>query len=195
MKRMLLPGLMALMVVPSVCRAEAAPVFAVVPDGSSVTFKVKASVAIEGRFDKWTSALTFTSPAVSTGVFEVKVDAASVHTGSGMKDGKLKSADFFDATNNPIISFRSTKIAPAGPNTYAMTGNFTIRGVSRPETLTLNVARRDGSSGEIKGTMSFDRKSYGMTKGVPLVKIADRVDVNVDLKVKRVSGPPVRLEP
>jgi polyisoprenoid-binding protein YceI len=195
MKRMILSGLMALAVIPSVCRAEAAPVFAVLPDGSSVTFNVKASVPIQGRFDKWTSALTFTSPVVSTGAFEMKVDSGSVHTGSGLKDGKLKSADFFDAKNHPVISFRSTKIAPAGPGKFAMTGDFTIRGVSRPETLVLTVARRDGSSGEIKGTMSFDRKSYGMTKGIPLVQIADRVDVNVDLKVKRISGPPVRLKP
>jgi polyisoprenoid-binding protein YceI len=46
-------------------------------------------------------------------------------------------------------------------------------------------------SGTIKGAMAFDRKDYGMNKGIPLVKIADRVEVSVDLKVKRVSGPPL----
>ena len=39
--------------------------------------------------------------------------------------------------------------------------------------------------------MAFDRKDYGMNKGIPLVKIADRVEVTVDLKGKRVSGPPL----
>jgi hypothetical protein len=39
--------------------------------------------------------------------------------------------------------------------------------------------------------MAFDRKDYGMNKGIPLVKIADRVEVMVDLKGKRVSGPPL----
>ena len=42
-----------------------------------------------------------------------------------------------------------------------------------------------------KGIMAFDRRDYGMNKGIPLVKIADRVKVSVDLQAKRVSGPPV----
>jgi hypothetical protein len=46
-------------------------------------------------------------------------------------------------------------------------------------------------SGTLTGTMAFDRKDYGMDKDIPLVKIANRVEVNVDLKVKRVSGPPL----
>jgi polyisoprenoid-binding protein YceI len=45
--------------------------------------------------------------------------------------------------------------------------------------------------GKVKGTMAFDRKDYGMNKGIPFIKIADRVEVTVDLKVKRVSGPPL----
>ena len=46
-------------------------------------------------------------------------------------------------------------------------------------------------AGTITGTMAFDRKYYGMNKGIPFVKIADRVEVRVNLKAKRVSGPPV----
>ncbi len=66
-----------------------------------------------------------------------------------------------------------------------------IRGVSKPQTLVLTTTGRgQASSGAINGTMSFDRKDYGMTSGIPLVKIADHVDVAVDLKAKRVSGPP-----
>jgi polyisoprenoid-binding protein YceI len=189
----LLAGLLALSLVPSVTRADA-PVFSIQQGGSSVTFHVKASVPLEGQFQKWTSSLTFTSPEVSTAVLEIKIDADSVHTGSGMKDSKLKSADFFDVKNNPVISFRSTKVSQTGPNTFAVDGDLTIRGVSKPETVVLKTTR-DGSSGEIKGTMTFDRKDFGMNGGVPLVKIADSVDVTVDLKGKRVSGPPVNIKP
>ena len=41
------------------------------------------------------------------------------------------------------------------------------------------------------GTMAFDRKEYGMNSGIPFIRIADRVEVSVDLKAKRVSGPPL----
>ena len=60
-----------------------------------------------------------------------------------------------------------------------------------PQTLTLTDSGAGTGSGEIQGTMVFDRKDYGMNKGIPFVKIADSVEVTVDLKGKRVSGPPL----
>ena len=171
------------------------PVFAITPANSSVTFSVKASVAIAGKFDKWDATLTFTSADVTTGGLDIKVQAGSVDTGSGMKDGKLKSKDFFDAENDPLITFHSTKIVQTGPNTFDIPGTFTIRGVSKPETLTLTVSGQKGSGvGEIKGTMAFDRKDYGMNSGIPFIKIADRVEVDVDLHAKRTSGPPLTFK-
>jgi len=90
-----------------------------------------------------------------------------------------------------LITFRSKKIVQTGPNTFDVPGDFTIRGASKPETLTLTVSGEGTGSGEIHGTMAFNRKDYGMTKGIPFVKIADTVEVTVDLKGKRVSGPPL----
>jgi polyisoprenoid-binding protein YceI len=151
-------------------------------------------VALEGTFEKWDATLTFTSPELSTGVLTIKIQAESVNTGSGMKDGKLKSKDFFDVKKDPVITFKSTKIVQTGPNTFDVAGNFTIRGVTKPETLTLTLNREGEGSGEVKGTMAFDRKDYGMDSGIPFIKIADRVEVTVNLKAKRVSGPPVHLK-
>jgi polyisoprenoid-binding protein YceI len=171
---------------------EDVPVLAILQEGSSIKFHVKASVAIDGTFDKWDATATMTSPDVETGVLDIKIQAASVSTGSGMKDGKLKSKDFFDVENDPVITFHSTKVVQTGPNTFDYVGDFTIRGVTKPEKLTFTLSGQRGSgSGEIKGTMAFDRKDYGMNKGIRLVKIADRVEVIVDLKGKRVSGPPL----
>jgi polyisoprenoid-binding protein YceI len=167
------------------------PVFAITQEGSTVQFSVKASVAIVGKFDKWDATMTFPSTDVTTGVLDIKIQAASVNTGSGMKDDKLKSKDFFNANEDPVITFHSTKIVQTGPNTLDIPGTFTIRGVSKPETLTFTITGKGTGAGEVKGTMAFDRKDYGMNKGIPLVKIADRVEVTVDLKGKRVSGPPL----
>jgi polyisoprenoid-binding protein YceI len=179
---------------PSTSRAQDVPVFVITPETSTVKFFVKASVALEGTFEKWDATLTFTSTDVTTGVLDIKIQAASVNTGSGMKDGKLKSKDFFDVEKDPVITFKSTKIVQTGPNTFDVPGNFTIRGVSKPETLTLTVSGVGTGSGEIKGTMAFDRKDYGMNSGIPFIKIADRVEVTVALKGKRVSGPPLALK-
>jgi polyisoprenoid-binding protein YceI len=182
--------LVAAAVFPSLSRAQA-PVFVITPEQSTIKFYVKSSIEIEGNFDKWDATLTFKSADVSTGVLDIKIEAATVNTGSGMKDGKLKSKDFFDVKHDPLITFRSTKIVKTGPNTYAVQGNFTIRGVTKPDTLMLTVERDGTASGDIKGTMAFDRKDYGMDGSIPFIKIADRVEVTVALEAKRVSGPPV----
>jgi polyisoprenoid-binding protein YceI len=183
--------LLASVVLPSVSRAQGAPVFAITQAESSIAFNVKASVAIQGTFDQWGATLTFTSPDVTTGVLDVKIQAATVDTGSGLKDRTLKGEDFFDVDQNPLITFKSTKIVQTGPNTFEVDGDFTIRGVTKTEKLTLAVSGRGTGSGEINGTMAFDRKDYGMNSGIPFIRIADRVEVTVALKAKRVSGPPL----
>jgi len=149
----------------SVTQAQDVPAFEVLRDQSSIHFSVKASVAIEGTFDKWDSTLTYTSADAQTGVFDVK--------------------------ENPFITFHSDKLVQTSPDTFELHGMFTIRGVSKPEVLELKLFGKGTGSGEVKGVMAFDRKDYGMNSGIPFIKIADRVEVSVDLKAKRVSGPPL----
>src|SRR5215471_2901733 len=131
--------LLAAAMLPSIGRAEV-PVFTIARGDSSIKFHVNASIALDGTFDKWTGTLTFSSADVTTGVLDLEVEAASVDTGSGLKDSTLKSDDFFAVDQNPTISFRSTKVMQTSTDTFAVQGNFTIRGVSRPETLTLAVS-------------------------------------------------------
>jgi len=170
------------------------PVFKVTPVESKIKFNVEASVAIAETFDKWDATLTFTSPDVTTGVLDIKIQADSVDTGSGMKNSKLKGKDFFDVKQNPYITFHSSKLVQTGPNTFEVDGDFTIRGVKKAEKLRLTVAGAGTGSGTIQGTMGFDRKQYGMNSGIPFIKIADRVEVTVNLKAERSSGPPVALK-
>jgi polyisoprenoid-binding protein YceI len=183
--------LLASAVFPSLSRAQGVPVFEINRSDSTVKFNVKASVAIAGTFDTWDASMTFTSPELSTAVLDIKIHAESVDTGSGMKDGKLKGKDFFDVKEDPFITFHSTKVVATGPSTVEFDGDFTIRGVTKPEKLTFTVTGKGTGTGTITGTMAFDRKDYGMNKGIPFVTIADRVEVTVALKGKRVSGPPV----
>ena len=71
-------------------------------------------------------------------------------TGSGLKNGKLKSKDFFDVEQNPLITFKSTKIVLSSHNTYEVDGGFTIRGISNREKLMPTVSGKGTGSGEIK---------------------------------------------
>src|SRR3954470_7504827 len=170
------------------------PVFEITPVSSTVKFDVESSVSIIGKFSKWDAKLTFTSPELSTGVLDIKIQAASVDTGSGTKNSKIKGKDFFDVERNPLITFHSTKVEQAGPDTAAFEGDFTIKGVTKKEKVTFKVTRDAAGSGTISGIMAFDRKEYGINGGIPFIKIANRVEVTLDLKGKRVSGPPVNFK-
>jgi polyisoprenoid-binding protein YceI len=183
---------LALLAIPAASEAQTAPTFAVIRDQSSVKFFVKASVSVTGTFDSWNARLTFASDDPASGVLDIQIRADSVNTGSGLKDRKMKGDDFFAADKYPAISFRSTKIVKTGPNTFEVDGNFTIRGVTKPEKLTLGVSGAGTGTGTIKGTMAFNRKDYGINGEIPLVRIADQVDVTMDLKITRTSGPPLK---
>ncbi len=186
-------GILACAMAPSMSRAQA-PVFVIAPADSWIKFHVKASTNLAGKFDNWDASLTFTSPEEDTGSLKITIQADSVDTGSGLKNGKLKGKDFFDVEHNPVITFVSTKFVKTGHNTYEVDGDFTIRGVSNAEKLTLTAVGKGTDSEAIKGTMVFNRKDYGMNKGIPFIKIADHVDVSFHLNGKRVSGPPLVSE-
>ena len=129
----------------------------------TIVSSVNASVAIAGTFDKWEASLKFTSPKLASAVLDIKIDAASVNTGSGMKDGKLKGKDFFAVKENPLITFHSTKVEQTGPDTPRFStaasrfaGHYII---------SIWITGKGTGTGSITGTMAFDRKQYGMKDG------------------------------
>jgi polyisoprenoid-binding protein YceI len=182
--------LMAFLASPRASYTQEVPAYEVTPTESSIKFGVESSVSIKGIFEKWNTSIQFSSRDVRSAVLDIEIEAASVNTGSHMKDSKLKGKDFFNVKESPLITFKSTKIVQTGPNTFDIEGNFTIRGVTKTEKLTLTSDSKGTPTGTLDGTMAFDRKDYGMTSGIPFIKIANRVEVNVRLKWRQVSGPP-----
>jgi polyisoprenoid-binding protein YceI len=83
-----------------------------------VNFSLKASVATAAKFDKWDATLTFPSTDVTTGLFDTKIQAGSVNTGSGVKDDKPKGKDFFDAKDHRTSRFIQDKIVQTDPITF-----------------------------------------------------------------------------
>ena len=170
----------ALLSLPS--RAQV-PVFRVTPVQSSVRFNVRSSKPLTGNFEKWTATLTFSSRDMTSGVLDVEIQAASVNGGMG---AELKSKDFLNVEQCPMISFKTTKVVQTGKTTFDVAGMFTMRGVSKPATLNLVIADQDVGSGYAQGTLSFDRKDFGIPNNR---RGDDTVEVDVNLKVEQVSGP------
>ena len=115
-------------------------------------------VATSGQIDP-------VDPAASS--VEVTIDVASLTTGNAQRDNDLRSSYFLELDKYPTITFKSTRIAPAGEDRYTLTGDLTIKGVTKP--VTLNLQRY----GEINDPMmghrvaynaegQIDRKDFGM---------------------------------
>jgi polyisoprenoid-binding protein YceI len=181
---------MAFLASPRSSYAQEVPTYEVTPTESSIKFGVESSVSIKGIFERWNTSIQFSSRDVRSATLDIEIEAGSVNTGSHMKDNKLKGKDFFNVKESPLITFKSTKIVQSGPNTFDVEGDFTIRGVTKTEKLTFTSEGKGSPSGSLDGTMAFDRKDYGMTSGIPFIRIANRVEVNVRLKWRQISGPP-----
>ena len=172
----------ALLCLPS--RAQV-PVFQVTPIQSSVRFNTKSSKPITGNFDKWNATLTFASRDPLSAVFQVEIQAASVHSSDSKNEAEVKGGNLLNVAQDPVISFKSNKVVQTGKNTYDLIGSFTMRGVSKPATLKLVIAEQGSGSGYIQGVIPFDFKDYGMTSS----KVDERGEVDLNLKAEQVSGP------
>lgn len=120
---------------PSTARA-AEETYAIDAAHSSVGFSITHFFSrVTGRFTGIEGTLSFDPDDLSGGSVRVIIDAGSIDTAHADRDRHLRSADFFDVTNHPRITFESSAVRSAGGNRALVDGHLTLRGVSRPITL------------------------------------------------------------
>ena len=140
--------------------------WAIDPVHSSVNFSVRHLVVgtTHGRFDQFSGAITIAedgTPSVSA-----EVDVNSIDTGNDQREAHIKAPDFFDATQFPTATFVSTAVQADGDG-YVLAGDFTLKGVTRPVTLTLafNGVSPGMGHGEVAGfdaSVVLSRKDFGV---------------------------------
>src|SRR6202034_1089879 len=106
------------------------------PAHSVAEFKVKHMMIsnVKGTFSGLSGVLTEHATDSTLSSVEASVDVATVNTHDAQRDGHLKSADFFDADKFPKLTFKSTSVAKKGADEYAVTGDLTVHGVTKPVT-------------------------------------------------------------
>lgn len=162
---------------------------------STVGFTVPHLVvsSVDGRFKEASATVNLDEADLAKSEVTVIINAASVDTGDAKRDEHLRSPDFFDAKKFPTLTFKSTKITKAGPG-YKLTGNLTIRDVTKPVTLdaTLsapvktpwgNQARAAKVTGKVK------RSEFGLKWNKALeaggVLVGEEVTINVKAEVTK----------
>jgi polyisoprenoid-binding protein YceI len=165
--------------------------YAIDPAHTSVEFVGRHLMItkVRGRFPNVSGAI-FIDDEPERSHVEVTIEVASIDTGNADRDGHLRSADFFDADKFPTIRFRSTKVEAGNLATWALTGDLTVRDVTRPITLQVDF---DGASASPAGderiafsaAAEVDREDWGLTwnmgleTGGVLVGKKVRIELNV----------------
>jgi polyisoprenoid-binding protein YceI len=167
---------------------------------SAAQFSVRHMMVstVRGHFGKLTGTIHYDLANPSAARVQADVDVSSVDTREPKRDAHLKSADFFDAANHPTMTFKSTKVEPAGQGKLKMTGDLTIRGTTRPvvfdvDGLTSPVKDRGGLRMGAAATAKINRKDFGITWNRVLeaggVTVGDEVTIMLDLElVQRAPG-------
>jgi polyisoprenoid-binding protein YceI len=123
---------------------------------------------VRGHFEKVAGHVELDEADPTRSRIEIEIDSASVATREPKRDAHLRSADFFDVENHPKLTFRSTHIEAAGPQQYRVTGDLTIRGVTKSTTLTVTgpTAPQKAPWGAIargvSATGRINRKDFGL---------------------------------
>jgi len=162
---------------------------------SRVGFAVRHLVisTVRGEFGKYEGKVVLDEADVTRSTVEATIDVASVSTGVADRDGHLRSPDFFDAAKYPAMTFRSTKVAKAGPEALKVTGDLTLRGVTKSVVLDVTTSPEvKGMFGETRrafaATTKIDRKAFGLawSKAVEAGPVVgDEVTITLDLEVTK----------
>ena len=159
---------------------------------SKVRFTTKYLVIsdVDGEFKKFDGKVTSSSADWSDLQASVSVDVNSISTDNEMRDGHLKSDDFFNAEKYPTMTFKSTGIKSLGNKKYTLTGLLTIRDVTKPVTIPLvyggTVTDPWGNiKAGFKASGSINRQEYGLKwsnkAATGEAVVGDDVDFTIDL--------------
>jgi polyisoprenoid-binding protein YceI len=170
------------------------------PAHTGVHFKVRHLMisSVRGEFEKVSGKIVYDESDVTKSSADIAIETASINTRVAKRDEHLRSPDFLDVAKFPAITFRSKRVEKAGNGTLKMTGDLTIRGVTKEVVLAV-----EGPSPEIKDPMGnrrvggqaatkINRKDFGLVWNAALetggVVVGDEVEITIDMEIYRKPG-------
>ena len=169
------------------------------PSHSGVSFSIRHMVIskVRGAFERWQGVVDFDEQDPAASKVSVTIDAASIDTREEKRDAHLRSADFFDVENHPALTFVSTAVEKLAGNEYRVTGDLTIKGVTRPVTLEAEYlgGGKDPWGNQRLGFLartSINRKDFGLGWNQVLeaggVLVGEKVEIELDVQAIKAEG-------
>ena len=164
------------------------------PVHSHIEFSVRHLMitTVKGRFTGVDGTVSIDDADPSASAVDVRIDASTIDTREPQRDAHLRSADFLDAEKFPRLTFKSTRVSERRGDQFSVTGNLTIRGVTREVVLKVTDEGRgkDPWGGERAGfsaTTRINRKDYGLNWNQTLetggVLVGDEVTIRIELQL------------
>ncbi|QCJ43033.1 YceI family protein [Bacillus sp. S3] len=168
------------------------------PAHSSVDFSVRHMMIanVKGTFNSFNASIEADPADLTTASIEFSVETASVDTRSKDRDAHLVSTDFFDVENHPNMTFKSTSIEKTDEGEYNVTGDLTLRGLTKQETffVTFEGQGKDPWGNEKAGfsaTGTVNRSDYGLVWNAALetggVLVGDKVKINLQIQAAKAE--------
>ena len=127
---------------------------------------------------------------------DIHIDVASLNTKEAQRDGHLKSPDFLDVANYPVVRFQSTKVEQTSDDSGKLYGNLTIRDITKPVVLDVEYAGQAQSpwgtvSAGFSASTSINRKDWGLNWNQALetggVLVGDKIQIEIELELVKVA--------
>jgi len=181
-----------LLAVPALARAST---WQIDPAHTSVQFAVRHLMVstVRGELGKAAGSVTLDESDLTKSSVEATVDVTAINTREPRRDEHLKSPDFLDAAKYPTITFKSTKVEKVADDHYKVTGDLTIRGVTKSTVLDVTGSPKpvNDPMGNVKlggsATTRINRQDFGVSWSKSLdgggVVVGDDVDITIDIEL------------
>jgi len=141
-------------------------------------------LSAHGFFGKWDADVKLDATKYENSAVSITIDAASINTRVDMRDNHLRSADFFDVAKYPTITFKSTGVKQTAANKLEITGDLTVKGVTKKIVVPASVMFYDKGVGRFRGTLTLLRKDFGVSYDPAVNPIENEVQVQWDIALK-----------
>jgi polyisoprenoid-binding protein YceI len=156
------------------------------PAHSSVDFSIRHFFSkVTGRFQKFNATLTVDREAMEKSEVKATIDVSSIDTNQEKRDTHLRSADFFDATKYPTMTFHSKSWKKVNENEFDVLGDLTLHGATKPVTLRVKSlgfgpGMKDTQISGWEAKTTIKRSDFGITTGAPAVGEEVEIQINVE---------------
>ncbi|HEX4868624.1 MAG TPA: YceI family protein [Acidimicrobiales bacterium] len=173
--------------------------YAIDPTHSRIGFVARHAMVtkVRGSFNEFEGSGYFDAANPAASHLSLTIQAASIDTRNADRDGHLKSNDFFDMETYPEITFTSTSVEPKGDDEYTVTGDLTIKGVTKPVSVDFELtgAATDPFGNHrigLEGKTTVNRKDFGVNWNAALeaggVLVSEKVTLEFEVSAIKQEG-------